>query len=139
MVNTEIDLVPYLQFHGNCEEALHFYKEILGGRIEITSRYDNPAMKAPEDFKNKILHASFYFSKYIMFASDMMPKKLGDSGHSNIAMSLGLHDEKYALEIFNKLSEGGKINVPFKKQFWGDWHGNFMDRYGIRWMINCSH
>jgi PhnB protein len=139
MVNTEIDLVPYLQFHGNCEEALNFYKEILDGRIEITSRYDNPAMKAPEDFKNKILHASFYFGKYMMFASDMMPKKLGDSVHSNIAMSLGLHDEKYALEIFNKLSEGGKINVPFKKQFWGDWHGNFMDRFGIRWMVNCSH
>ena len=139
MVNTEIDLVPYLQFHGNCEEALNFYKEILDGRIEITSRYDNPAMKAPDDFKNKILHASFYFGKYVMFASDMMPKKLGDSVHSNIAMSLGLHDEKYALEIFNKLSEGGKINVPFKKQFWGDWHGNFMDRFGIRWMVNCSH
>lgn len=139
MVNTEIDLVPYLQFHGNCEEALNFYKEILDGRIEITSRYDNPAMKAPEDFKNKILHASFYFGKYMMFASDMMPKKLGDSVHSNIAMSLGLHDEKLALEIFNKLSEGGKINVPFKKQFWGDWHGNFMDRFGIRWMVNCSH
>ncbi len=139
MVNTEIDLVPYLQFHGNCEEALNFYKEILEGRIEITSRYDNPAMKAPEDFKNKILHASFYFGKYMMFASDMMPKKLGDSVHSNIAMSLGLHDEKFALEIFNKLSEGGKINVPFKKQFWGDWHGNFMDRFGIRWMVNCSH
>jgi PhnB protein len=139
MVNTEIDLVPYLQFHGNCEEALNFYKEILNGRIDITSRYDNPAMKAPEDFKNKILHASFYFGKYMMFASDMMPKKLGDSLHSNIAMSLGLHDEKYALEIFNKLSEGGKINVPFKKQFWGDWHGNFMDLFGIRWMVNCSH
>jgi len=139
MVNTEIDLVPYLQFHGNCEEALNFYKEILDGRIEITSRYDNPALKAPEDFKNKILHASFYFGKYMMFASDMMPKKLGDSVHPNIAMSLGLHDEKFALEIFNKLSEGGKINVPFKKQFWGDWHGNFMDRFGIRWMVNCSH
>jgi PhnB protein len=139
MVNTEIDLVPYLQFHGNCEEALNFYKEILDGRIEITSRYDNPAMKAPEDFKNKILHASFCFGKYMIFASDMMPKKLGDSLHSNIAMSLGLYDEKYALEIFNKLSEGGKINVPFKKQFWGDWHGNFMDRFGIRWMVNCSH
>ncbi len=138
MVNTEIDLVPYLQFHGNCEEALNFYKEILNGRIEITSRYDNPAMKAPGDFKNKILHAGFYFGKYMMFASDMTPNKTGDSLHSNIAISLGLHDEKYALEIFNKMSEGGKINVPFKKQFWGDWHGNFMDRFGIRWMVNCS-
>ncbi len=27
--------LPYLQFQGNCEEALNFYKEILNGRIEI--------------------------------------------------------------------------------------------------------
>ncbi|HEY4936200.1 MAG TPA: hypothetical protein VII44_06460 [Puia sp.] len=24
-------------------------------------------------------------------------------------------------------------------QFWGDWHGNFTDRFGIRWMVNCSN
>jgi len=138
MANTNIELVPYLQFHGNCEEALNFYKEILNGRVEIASRYDNPAMKAPEDFKNKILHASFFFGNYMMFASDMMPKKLGDTVHNNIAMSLGLHDESLAKDIFDKLSSGGQINVPFKKQFWGDWHGNFTDRFGIRWMVNFS-
>ena len=138
MANTNIELVPYLQFHGNCEEALNFYKDILNGRIEIASRYDNPAMKAPEDFKNKILHASFFFGNYMMFASDMMPKKLSDTVHNNIAMSLGLHDENMAKDIFDRLSAGGKINVPFKKQFWGDCHGNFIDRFGIRWMVNYS-
>lgn len=138
MANVDIDLAPYLQFSGNCEEALNFYKDILNGRIEIVSRYDNPAMKAPDDFKNKILHAAFYFGKYMMFASDMMPKKLGDTHQSNIAMSLGFKDEKFATQVFEKLSEGGKINVPFKKQFWGDWHGNFVDCFGIRWMVNCT-
>ncbi len=138
MSNNNIELSPYLQFQGNCEEALNFYKEVLDGRIEIVSRYDNPAMKAPDDFKNKILHAVFYFGEYKIFASDMMPKKLGETLHSNIAMSLGLHDDKVAMQIFDKLSEGGKINVPFKKQFWGDWHGNFTDRFGIRWMVNCT-
>ena len=77
MSNTEIELMPYLQFQGNCEEALHFYKDILDGQIEIISRYDNPAMNAPEDFKNKILHARFHFGNTQLFASDMMPKKCG--------------------------------------------------------------
>ena len=93
MLNTEIELMPYLQFQGNCEEALHFYKDILDGRIEIISRYDNPAMNAPEDFKNKILHAAFYFGRYQLFASDMMPKNAAEVFHPNISMSLGLHDE----------------------------------------------
>lgn len=138
MADTEIDLVPYLQFQGDCEEALNFYKDILNARIEIASRYDNPAMNVPEDFKNKILHARFIFGKFTMFASDMMPKKINEALRSNVSISLGLHNEVLAKDIFDRLSLGGEINIPFKKQFWGDWHGNFSDRFGIHWMVNCS-
>jgi PhnB protein len=138
MSNTELEMMPYLSFQGDCEMALNFYREVLDGRIEIASRYDNPAMNAPEDFKNKILHASFYFGKYLLFASDVMPNKQTEELTSNIAISLGLHDEHVASNIFDRLSDGGKIHVPFKKQFWGDWHGNFTDRFGIRWMVNCT-
>jgi PhnB protein len=138
MSTKEIELMPYLQFLGDCEEALLSYKDILDGRFEIVSRYDNPAMNVPEAFKNKILHAAFYFGKYQFFASDSMPKNATDVFHPNISMSLGLEDEEQAKSIFDRLSMGGKIHVPFKKQFWGDWHGNFTDRFGIRWMVNCT-
>jgi PhnB protein len=138
MVNTDIELIPYLQFQGDCEEALNFYKDVLDGRIEIASRYDNPAMNAPDDFKNKILHARFIFGRFTMFASDVMPKKKNEALRSNISISLGLHDEELAKDIFERLSSGGEINIPFKKQFWGDFHGNFSDRFGIHWMVNCS-
>ena len=138
MANTPIELMPYLQFRGNCEEALNFYKDSLDGRVEVISRYDNPAMNAPEDFKNKILHAAFYFGNHQLFASDTMPKNVNDEFHPNISLSLGLHDEAQAKNIFDRLCTGGKIHVPFKKQFWGDWHGNFTDRFGIRWMVNCT-
>lgn len=138
MSNTQIEMMPYLSFQGNCEEALNFYKDILDGQIEIASRYDNPAMNAPEDFKNKILHARFAFGSYTLFASDVMPKNQHDELSGNVAISLGFKDEKFANKIFDHLSVGGKIHIPFKKQFWGDWHGNFKDRFGIRWMINCT-
>ena len=38
---------------GDCEEALNFYRDILGGEVTIVNRYDNPAMNAPEDYKNR--------------------------------------------------------------------------------------
>jgi PhnB protein len=138
MADHTIDLMPYLQYPGNCEEALNFYKDILQGRIEIASRYDNPAMKAPEEYKNKILHASFYFDKHLIFASDTLAKKSTEAMSSNIALSLGFKNEEEASKIFDQLSAGGHIHVPFKKQFWGDWHGNFTDRFAIRWMVNCT-
>jgi PhnB protein len=138
MSDTKLEMMPYLFFSGNCEEALNFYREILDGRIEIISRYDNPAMKMPEDFKDKILHASFHFGNYTLFASDVMPKNRDEQMTSNIAISLSLNDEIIAKSTFDKLSANGEVHIPFKKQFWGDWHGNFKDRFGIRWMVNCS-
>lgn len=45
MAKTTVQLIPYLMYAGNCEEALNFYKSILGGNLEIRSRYDNPNMK----------------------------------------------------------------------------------------------
>jgi len=139
MSNILIEMMPYLSFQGNCEEALQFYSAILDGQVEIVSRYDNPAMNAPEDFRNKILHARLAFGNHVLFASDVMPKKQGEPmTGGNIALSLGLHDEEAAKNIFEKLSAGGDVHIPFKKQFWGDWHGNFRDRFGIRWMVNCS-
>ena len=84
--------MPYLSFQGNCEEALQFYSAILDGQVEIVSRYDNPAMNAPEDFRNKILHARLAFGNHVLFASDVMPKKQGEPmTGGNIAISLGLN------------------------------------------------
>ena len=126
MVNTDIELMPYLQFQGNCEDALNFYKDILNGQIEIASRYDNPAMNVPEDFKNKILHARFTFGKYAMFASDVMPKKMNESIHYEYIHCRSVFMMKMRHIIFlTGLAQGGEIHIPFKKQFWGDWHGNF--------------
>jgi PhnB protein len=131
-------IIPYLSFNSNCEEALKTYQKILGGEVEIRTRYDNPAMKAPEHYKNKVLHARFHFDNESVYASDVFPGSEVNDQNNNIALSLDVTDVDRAKKIFSQLSEGGKIKVPFEKQFWGEWHGNFTDRFGISWMVNCT-
>lgn len=134
----EIKLIPYLSFNGNCEEALNGYQKILGGNVEVQTRYDNPAMNAPEHYKNKILHARFHFDDQSIFASDVFPGSSVNTQNNNAAMSLDIPDLEKAKQVFAELSEGGKVRVPFEKQFWGEWHGNFTDRFGINWMVNSQ-
>ena len=50
---------------------------------------------------------------------------------------LEIDDAAEAAALFARLSEGGKVTVPFKKQFWGDHYGNFTDRYGVQWAMDC--
>ena len=46
------------------------------------------------------------------------------------------HDPCSAKALFDALSNGGKVTVPFKEQFWGDHYGNFTDKFGAQWAMN---
>lgn len=130
-------LNPYLHFAGNCEEALNVYKSVLNGKVDIVTRYDNPAMNAPEDYKNKILHATLTFGDNTIMVSDTHPNYKITFG-DNAALSLAPESEAEAKRIYDALSEGGQILMPLEKQFWGDYYGYFVDRFGVRWMVNAS-
>lgn len=130
-------LIPYLNFEGSCEEALNYYAGIFNGTVEIQSRYDNPAMNAPEHYKDKVLHGRLHAGGLTLYASDVFPGSAAHKGSGDVALSLDVADPETGKVIFGRLAEGGKVGVPFEKQFWGDWHGNLADRYGIRWMVNC--
>ena len=134
----EITLIPYLHFGGNCEEALNRYKEILGGKIEIRNRYDDPNMDVPKNYKDKVLHARFHFGENTIMASDVFPGQPAAKSSGDVALSVTVDDLEEAEKIFEELAEGGAIGVAFEKQFWGEWHGNLTDRYGIRWMVNVE-
>ena len=129
---------PYLTFEGNCEEALNTYARIFTSKVNIRERFDNPSMNAPKEYHNKILHASLEFDGITILASDIMPGKQINRGSSDASLSLLICAHEEAEKIFNQLAEGGKVHVPFKKQFWGAWHGNLVDKFGIKWMLNCE-
>ena len=132
-----IQLAPYLSFNGNCEEALNFYKDCLGGTISDVHRYEGSPME--QQFgpvsKNKIMHSTFKFDGGTFMAAD---SQQGTTSDSNVSLSIGLDDEKRAGQIFNALSAGAEVQVPFEKQFWGATFGMLKDRYNIQWMINCG-
>ena len=110
----------------------------MGGDITVVNRYDNPAMNAPKEYQDKILHAVFDFSGNSIFASDTMPNKTVVRGTGDTSLSLSVANVEVGQKIFDELSAGGKVHFPFKQQFWGAWHGNFTDKFGIRWMVNCD-
>ena len=48
----------YLMFNGNCEEAINYYKDKLGGNLISMQRYgEAPAGQSSESYKDKIMHA----------------------------------------------------------------------------------
>ena len=80
-------IVPYLNFSGNCEEALTFYKDVFGGEITVMMRYDGSPVEVTEDQKDKVLHSQFKAGNIFFMASDAMhgkPAVPGDTISLNI-------------------------------------------------------
>jgi len=132
-----VNLSVYLHYPGNCEEALNFYKQGLGGEIEGLQYFAQSNMPVPDEYKNKVLHATFRFGNNLFMASDSLPGHPATAG-SNFALSLDLEDLPQMETLFNKLSAGGKITMPLQDTSWGARFGMFTDAFGINWMLNCQ-
>ncbi len=134
MANIRIE--PYLFFSGNCKEAMEFYKNVFGGELAMQTMgevpKDTPSM--PGSKPTDIMHARLKGPVTIM-GSDS-PK--ASEKAAKVELSLGGTDETQMREIFDKLAEGGKVNMPLEKQFWGDIFGNLTDKYGVDWMMNIG-
>lgn len=132
-----ITVNPYLNFNGNTAAVMNFYKSVLGG--DLTMQTFGEANMA-EDTKDKdlIVHAALKSGSVVIMASDALPSTPVTAG-SNFRLSLQGQDAKGLTDVFNKLSQGGEVDMPLAKQFWGDTFGMMLtDKFGTHWMVNIS-
>src|SRR4051794_6837402 len=106
---------PYLHFNGTCEQAVEFYRAVLGAEISILMRYkDSPVPHSPDmvpaDFENKIMHVTFRIGESTIMASDSPCKE--PRGFEGFSLSITTPSEPEADRIFTSLSERGEIQMP---------------------------
>ncbi|MCA9457455.1 MAG: VOC family protein [Nitrospira sp.] len=133
-------LIPYLMFDGNCEEAIHFYKDIFDGEIPYMGRFGDGQMEdVPEEAKNRVMHSTLNFRGGTIMASDTMPGApfTSDGKGNQIHLSLGFDKLDKLASTFDDLKEGGKVTMELQDTFWGDRFGMITDRFGISWMLSC--
>jgi PhnB protein len=135
-----MQLEPYLFFSGKCEEALSFYKDVFGGQIEFLSRWSEMPQDAggppvtPET-ANRVMHATFQAPGVSFMASDASPGKA--YGEGPVSLSIATEEIAEAERVFNRLADGGNVEMPMQDAFWGAKFGMLTDRYGIDWMVSC--
>jgi len=130
-----MNIQAYLSFKGECQQALNFYKGILGGDVINTETYEDKKIDIPENYRSKLQHAELKGRGFHFMAYDAAPDTPVTSG-SAISMSVDVESHEKAKEIFNALSKGGKVNTPLQETSWNAIYGRCTDQYGIQWMVN---
>jgi len=136
---------PYLNFDGKAEEAMNFYRSVLGGEFMggVMRWGEVPGceeMNLREEDKGKVMHMALPISDgNVIMASDSL-KGFGPplSAGNNVTMALGPETREEADRLFNGLSAGGNVQMSMADAFWGGYFGSFEDKFGINWLINVD-
>jgi PhnB protein len=126
---------PYLFFEGRCEEALEFYRKVLGAEVTMLMRFKDspdPGMTLP-GAENKVMHASFRIGDSTVMASD--GRCSGQPKVEGVSLSLTVPNEPDAERRFAALADGGQVQMPLAKTFFSPRFGMVADRFGVSWMI----
>lgn len=129
---------PYLNFNGNCAEAMRFYAEVLGGKdLRIMTFRDSPmAERMADSEKDMVMHARFAVGDFTIMASDSPGGRY--STPKGYAVCIGADAPEEAERIFEALSKGGNVGMPMAETFWARRFGMVTDRFGTPWLVNCE-
>ncbi|HRP58554.1 VOC family protein [Agriterribacter sp.] len=126
-------LNPYLNFNGRCTEAMNFYKGIFGGDLQLMLAGDPPAKdQMPPEMHNQVMHSHLKSNFIEIMGSDMAPTKPVEG--NTVYLALICENEDELNDYYNKLSEGGTVEQPLTKAFFG-WFGSLEDKFGKHWML----
>ena len=131
-------LNAHLNFNGQCAEAVKFYQQALGARVQMMMTYGETPMAdhVSPDWRDKIIHATLVVGDTELGAADAPPGYYEKP--AGFAVAIQINDPAEAERIFQSLSENGTVTMPIQETFWAARFGMLVDRFGIPWMINCG-
>lgn len=136
----------YLNFARSTEDAFMFYKSVFGTEFsapiarfkDIPPQPDQPPLAEAD--KNLVMHVELpILAGHVLMGTDA-PESMGFTvtPGNNIYINLEPDSRAETERLFKALSDGGVIEMPLQDMFWGGYFGSLTDRYGIRWMFNCT-
>ena len=134
---------PWINFNGNTEDALTFYKSVFGGDFTKIVRFKDLAsaeFPVPENEENKIMYIALPIGNGGVLIANDVPEFMGpvNENENRSKILINTESKEEAERLFNGLSVGGTVEGPMGDSPWGSYAGMFRDKYGIEWLIEFS-
>lgn len=132
-----MQLQTYVNYGGNCEEALRFYERNLGGKILSIMRFSEMPKDAgapPNSMPaNGVMHARIQIGGVELMASDAPVDRYQPMHSAYLVLNLDSNEE--AERVYKLLGEGGEVFMPMAETFFAHRFAMLRDRFGTSWML----
>lgn len=128
-------LTPFLNFGGNCSEALHFYEEHLGGTIGGMMTFGEAPDQSmvPPGAASQVMWSQISFGATQMMACDAVGGNFEPS--RSVYMSLTVDSTEEAERVHGVLAAGGQVFMPMQETFFAFRFSMLRDKFGTLWMV----
>lgn len=139
-------LYPYLSYT-SAKEVLAYYEEVFGAtkimRLPVGEEQAEAFGIEKEHLEDTTIHASFTILGAELFCSDNFKGDLVNGNQIWLMLDVNSEDANAAREadaFFKRVQDSGTVDVrmPYAEQFWGGKMGQFVDQYGIGWMLHSQ-
>ncbi|TAN23023.1 MAG: VOC family protein [Acidobacteria bacterium] len=129
-------LQTYVNFGGNCREALAYYEKHLGAKTTALMTFGQmpDPKQVPAGMENAVMHARLEMAGAALMASDV-PPAVNWQPMRSAYLTLSLDSNAEAERIFAALKDGGQVFMPMEEMFFAYRFAQLQDRFGINWMI----
>jgi PhnB protein len=128
-------MTTYLNYGGNCADALHFYEKHLGGKIVSMSTFEQmPDPKnIPPGYEKNVIHARIIIGETLLMASDAPQGIFQPMRSAYLCLSVDSNVE--AERLYALLSDGGEIFMKMEETFFAHRFAMLRDKFGTSWML----
>ncbi|KIL41200.1 glyoxalase [Gordoniibacillus kamchatkensis] len=124
-------LIPYI-YGENVREQGEFYAKALNGEIANVLTFGQGPGADPS-IADRVMHLVLKAGDLTLFMADSV--KGAPVRGSGLDLTLEYKTEAEARRVFEALSDGGSVLMPFERMFWGTMFGRLSDRFGVRWQV----
>lgn len=128
----------YVNFNGNCLDAVEFYRQVFGAEAHEIMLYGDaphdPGFPVPDEHKHLVMHTVLNISGTIVMFSDLLPGQPLVQGN-NISLVVMLRNPDEIRTIFNRLKDGGTVDMEPQETFFSKCFGSLTDKFGIIWQV----
>ena len=130
------NLNPYLSFRTEARQAMEFYRDVLGGDLEITTFGEFPDMVQDPGQADLVMHAQLTTADDLVLMASDTPDGMTYEAPAGISVSLSGNTQARTQEVWDALSAGATVTMPLDTPPWGGTFGMLVDRFGIAWMLH---
>lgn len=128
---------PFLTFDGRCRDAMTFYRDLLGGELQLMTFGEAPeTCDETAGMADRIMYGQLTLGDQVLMACD--PPPAWQRPVQGFSVALEVPEPAEAERLFAALSDGGEVTMAMEETFWARRFGTVTDRFGTPWMINCS-